>query len=254
MEFAKYVGAGNDFILLRGGTRQPWPELARRLCDRRRGIGADGLLIAEKSECAAVRMRYFNADGSAAALCGNGLRCFAAWAVAEKLVEDADFCVETDAGVRQVSIEAQGCATVEIGTAQRCNLPLKQLPKGCLRAEFMLMGVPHLVLFYPHPERVPLAQLGRKLEQDAAFDHGTNVDLVGAVPGGLRIFTWERGSGHTPACGTGCCAAAATAGILPGESMRLYTEGGPLTVRCDAKGMLWLSGEAKFVFSGRIKE
>ena len=273
LEFTKMQGAGNDFILF-DGAKTPLPEhsaLARAVCDRRFGVGADGILIADRSDRADLIMRYYNSDGSRAALCGNGLRCFARYARERGLVTTDHFIVDTAVGPRQVWIEREdggeiGLITVEVDRPELVPYEIPVLVAGhravdyplCLAgdqftATSLRVGVPHTVLFVNQPPKEErLRALGEAIGHHPAFPQGCNLDLV--LPQGdcLKIFTWERGAGHTLACGTGCCAAAA-AGWLTGRveasRVRLETEGGVLWV--SRKGeMLLLTGPAETVCSG----
>lgn len=248
----KYTGAGNDFVILQKPQNMAFAALARCLCDRRFGVGADGaLFVAEAEEGAAARMLYYNADGSRAAFCGNGLRCFAHFLHFTGQVPDDTFAVQTDCGPRQVWIEGPDRVRVTMGHAQQQTLPMA-LP-GVGRAALVWMNVPHLVLF-DGTGVGQLLELGPRLEKDSAFSGGVNVDLVCPGQDGIRVYTWERGAGHTLACGTGCCAAAFAAGLAPGQTMQVQAEGGRMQVSRDAAGQLYLAGPAVCCFFGSVPE
>lgn len=277
LKFAKMQGAGNDFILF-DGTQGPLPQpekLARAVCDRRFGIGADGLLIAMPDDGGGLQMLYYNADGSRAAMCGNGLRCFARYAREEGLVDRDVFTVRAADGVHQVQIlreEGAGLRVlVGMGRAEFAPAAVPTLLPGPrvlekelevagarLSVSCLRVGVPHAVLFVEALERVPLKLLGPKIERHPAFPQGINVDFVQpAGPNRLRIFTWERGAGHTLACGTGCCAAAAAAletGRCGAGRILLEAEGGLLEVARMPDGQLYLTGEADPICSGVVSE
>lgn len=248
--FEKYVGAGNDFILVeRANAPADLSAFARAVCDRHFGVGADGLLAASYKGSLPA-MEYYNADGSAAAFCGNGLRCFAVWAAERGCGYGQWFSVLTACGARRVKAQKEK-ALVEMGRPEFLPCPPRSLP-SCEKMFLIGMNVPHLVLFYDGA--VPdAAALGPQLACDAAFGaEGVNVNLVSVTKNGLQVRTFERGSGLTPACGTGCCAAAAAAGILPGQRLQIETDGGILQVRADNAGRLWLAGPACRVCGGKF--
>ncbi|MDW8106281.1 MAG: diaminopimelate epimerase [Armatimonadota bacterium] len=248
LRFAKLQGAGNDFVLL-DGLHQPLhavdlPALARRLCDRRFGVGADGLLLVEPSGNADVRMRLFNADGSEAPMCGNGIRCLAHYVWAHHAFPTDTLAVETPVGVRQVARIGDGLYTVAMGT------PVVQRD-----AEWVLIntGAPHIVLFSDSLETFPLAERGHALQQHPRFPDGVNLSVAQVVRADwVRARVWERGVGETLACGTGACAIV-VAGVLSQQLTRRATvqmTGGLLEVEWRADDTLWLTGDAMLVFEG----
>ncbi len=277
ISFTKMQGAGNDFILVREedlprGLGSEIGDLARKICDRRFGVGADGLMVASCKRDG-IQMRYCNADGSPAAVCGNGLRCFARYASEQQLVKEDRFVVQTDAGAKAVELlrDAAGAicgAQVEIGRPELLPYEIPALLPGSriidsplnvsglsLRVSCLKVGVPHAVVFWEQsPTEKQLCGIGRAVEHHPAFPEGINFDI--AVPAGkdtFRIFTWERGAGHTLACGTGCCAAAAAVRLSKrsdAAQIRLIAEGGTLTVKIEEDGNLLLSGGAQKICSG----
>ena len=273
IRFTKTQGAGNDFILVQESEMGMEPEqLARKICDRRFGIGADGLMAASV-EGQGVRMRYWNADGSPAAVCGNGLRCFARYAAESGMAGGDTFLVRTDTGDRWVRL-CRGTDGAILGVSVGMGRPVLMpyeipalLPGSrvverpleaagvSLRLSCLRVGVPHAVAFWDRdPTEEELCRIGRAVERHPAFPEGINFDI--AVPLAedvFRIFTWERGAGHTLACGTGCCAVAAAArlcGKSGGDSIRLEAEGGTLEVECRPGGELVLFGGAQLVGEG----
>ena len=273
--FVKMQGAGNDFILVREAEVQTeLGQLARRICDRRFGVGADGLMAASMGK-RGVRMRYRNADGSCAAVCGNGLRCFARYASESRMAQGDAFLVETDAGEKTVRLcrgEDGGIrgAVIEMGRPDLLPYEIPVLLPGrriidralivegrTLRLCCLRVGVPHAVTFWDRdPTEEELCGIGRAVERHPAFPEGINFDI--AVPlaeDAFRIFTWERGAGHTLACGTGCCALAAAArlcGRSSAKRIRIEAEGGILTVEIRPDGGLLLSGPAQRICAGRF--
>lgn len=254
----KHHGLGNDFLVV---FHPPVPEaqlpdLARRLCDRRRGIGADGLLVAETEEGFAARMVLYNADGSRAEMSGNGIRCFAQ-ALAARRGDLLDQHILTDAGARLVTLETTDdadtiLATVDMGTVDPIGAPSGWDELGCHPdrpvAHFSL-GNPHSVVGVDDTATVDLAALGGKVPQ-------INLEIVG--PGArtdeIRMRVHERGAGITEACGTGACAsavAAASWGLATPKDGRLvvHMDGGSATVALDtpSAGRVTLTGPATLV-------
>jgi len=269
--FFKYHGLGNDFVILdrRQSGRDIGPEVAVRLCDRRRGIGADGVLVMLPAEGAAARMVVHNADGSIAEMCGNGLRCAAKFLLDHASEKVGRIAVMTGAGLLwcDATYEDGEVRDVEIsmGPARLTapNLPTAEGP--FVRRELpghpgvigtaVSMGNPHLVLF----DR-PLGEagtLGPVLERARGFADRTNVEFVRQTAEGLEVVVWERGCGLTQACGTGACATVAAGireGRLPADTwVQVRLPGGPLRVRVtEDLSEVRMSGPAAFVFEGHL--
>jgi diaminopimelate epimerase len=262
--FYKMSGSGNDFVVLDGRFTEPghWPAAqVSAICDRRNGIGADGLVILTPATADAVRMAYWNADGSHGALCGNAALCSGRLAVALELVPPGEFCLLTDVGVVRVRAGATG-------DGAEINLPDVDLPRehggipaadGEQWASLGQVGVPHLVIRVNDIEAVDVVGRGRLLRShNSVGPEGANVNFVAPGHGSWLIRTYERGvEGETLACGTGTVAAAlALAGR--GEArlpLSLRSRGGPeLTVRADLDGSratgVWLGGQGRLVYRG----
>lgn len=248
MDFCKMEGLGNDFVVLDGPRGLDGATVAT-LCDRRRGIGADGVLIVSPLDGGRVRMEYFNADGGAAEMCGNGLRCVARRAVDLGLVSESEFVVETPVGQRRVQMQPSGDVKVELGPIAAGG---SEVDVDGIRVRTVDVGNPHAVLFVDDPSEADVAGTGRHLERHPAFPNGTNVEFVTVrSPNLIDMRVWERGVGETLACGTGAAAvvaAAQQAGVAgPAATVRL--PGGLLQVEID-DGVAWISGPARTVFSG----
>jgi diaminopimelate epimerase len=276
LRFYKLQGAGNDFVLLDAFT-QPLPSgevasLARRLCDRRFGVGADGLLIVEPSERADYRMRLYNADGSEATMCGNGIRCVARYLWEHHCPDAGSLAIETGAGVRRVHRLSQGRFQVEMGVPRLMPSPPVSPSPNLLgegeqavplshavgegqgvRANFVHTGAPHLVLFVDSVDAFPLETLGAQLERHPQFPDRVNVSVAQVeAPNRVRARVWERGAGATLACGTGACAIV-VAGVQMGRlerEVRVQMPGGMLEVEWRPDDTLWLTGDAELVFEG----
>jgi diaminopimelate epimerase len=252
--FHKLSGAGNDFVLVTGSAG---PALARRLCDRLRGVGADGLLAVERRRGGAS-LSYFNADGSRA-FCGNGSRCAAWWAYRQGWTGGSkEFTLATTRGALRARITGARRAAVQMPAPRNIRLSrkLKALGRN-LTLHSLDTGVPHAVLIWDDLESAPVLELGQALRRHKAFaPRGTNVDFVEFGRNVLRLRTYERGvEEETLACGTGVAAAAIVAFLLGRGKppMRVRVRGGErLTVRFRESdlGDLWLEGPVTPLFNG----
>jgi diaminopimelate epimerase len=262
--FYKMSGSGNDFVVLDGRFTDAtsWPAAqVRAICDRRNGVGADGLVILTPATGDSVRMAYWNADGSHGALCGNAALCSGRLAVALELVPPGEFCLLTDAGVVRVKAAATG-------DGAEINLPDVDLPRehagipagnGERWVALGTVGVPHLVIRVDDIEAVDVAGRGRRLRSHGSVGpEGANVNFVAPGERSWLIRTYERGiEGETLACGTGTVAAA-LALASRGEArlpLSFRSRGGPeLTVRAEPDGLratgVWLGGQGRLVFRG----
>lgn len=255
LRFAKYHGLGNDFVVVEGPLMDA--DRARRVCDRHRGVGADGVLTLLPARAGgAAYMHIHNSDGSVAAMCGNGIRCVARF-LAERRGLDGSFDVETDAGPRRCTVHrgAGGrveAVSVEMGPARMTGEEEFTVRGERLRALRVSMGNPHAVFFGDaSPERA--AAVGPAIE--AAVEGGVNAGFAALRAGGIDLVVWERGAGLTQACGTGACAAAAAAvssGRLPaGAPIEVRLPGGPLTVTVREGGSgVTMRGPVVKVFEG----
>lgn len=216
LNFLKMSGSGNDFVMIdnrRGGLSGSAAAWAKRLCHRQEGVGADGLLLLEKSKKADFRMVYFNADGSRASMCGNGARCMA-WFAHEVGAARSSSTFETDAGLVQATVHDH-VAQITMGEAHdyRSDLVVKAAGRSW-PVVFLNTGVPHAVCFVPRVDAIDVITAGRALRFHKAFGPaGTNVNFVQRVDSRtLQVRTYERGvEGETLACGTGVIASAIAA-------------------------------------------
>jgi diaminopimelate epimerase len=257
LSFVKYHGLGNDFVVVEGPLMEP--ERARQVCDRRRGIGADGVLtiLPPRTPGAAATMHIHNSDGSVAAMCGNGIRCVARH-LADGRGLQGELVIDTDAGPRRCTVHrgADGGVTavsVEMGPAQLLGPEEFQAGGEVLRAVRVSMGNPHAVLLGEDPTRERASAMGPLVERQVPG--GVNVGFARTGPGGIDLVVWERGSGLTEACGTGACAAAVAAvsrGLAPaGEPVEVRLPGAALriTVAADLVGVT-MRGPAVRVLAG----
>jgi diaminopimelate epimerase len=250
MDFVKMEGLGNDFVLMRGPLAPGAADVAA-WCDRRRGIGADGLLVVTPLGESRVRMEYWNADGSPAEMCGNGLRCVGRYAVDEGLVPGPEVVVETAVGERPVTVGA-GTVRALVGDFAEARVPPLDLAGYHLEA--VSMGNPHAIAFVPDCYSVPVSAVGPLVEGDPHFPERTNVGFATVVSAQrLELRVWERGVGETLACGSGAAAAAALAHRrgLVGRRVTVMLPGGPLQVEVEGD-RVWIEGPARTVFRGRL--
>lgn len=250
---SKMHGAGNDFVVLdqRAEGLTALSDFARWACERHTGIGADGLIVLESSSCADVKMRTFNADGSEAEMCGNGIRCAARWL--DEAGERNRCTFETAAGNVETEIVARQpeyLVRVAIGVPRVAASPVCALDD----ARFVEVGNPHVVLFRKNVDDVTLSMVANRLQDPKFFPNGTNVHVVAVEDETLRVRHWERGVGLTMACGTGAvaCAAAAMQRKFVCSPVEIFVPGGRLVVEWDGIGIAYLIGPAERVFDARV--
>lgn len=252
MDFVKMEGLGNDFIVLADKT--PEPAQVAVWCDRRRGIGADGVLVASSIDPGRVLMEYWNADGTRAEMCGNGLRCVARFAFDRGWTGGPLFTVVTDLGDHPVEVKDSGRVRALLGRPQPPDESVVTVAGAEVRP--MSMGNPHAVLFVDDTASAPVTTLGPEIELAAEFPNRTNVEFVEVKDRGrIDVRTWERGVGETLACGTGAGAAAVVAnreGLTDG-SLTVGLLGGDLEVEIDGD-TVWMDGPANYVFEGHLPD
>ncbi len=266
IELWKYEGTANDFVVLEGDTPDLdlAPDAVSALCDRHRGVGADGvLLVLPGRNGARARMVVRNADGSRPEMCGNGIRCVALHlATRGGEVENASALpIETDAGVRTCRLdtvvdEREGYVTVDMGHIRVGEV--RRVPFG--GRDFALAtadaGNPHAITF-EEIDPVTFDALGARLQHGEPFTQGVNLELVTRRPDGrFQVVVYERGVGRTLACGTGACAVGAIlierGDARVGHPIDVFLPGGPLQITLDASGGASMRGPARRVFEGRM--
>lgn len=279
MRFAKYHGTGNDFVMLEDLEDRLHLDRARiaSLCDRRRGVGADGLIRIAPAPGADFFMDYYNAEGEPAEMCGNGIRCLAKYVYDRGLFSSNELDVLTRAGVKHLVLDAQDgtvrTVTVDMGPPafERKAIPMAGDPMDTFigrplevdgrtfTATALSMGNPHVVLFLDPSENladVPVSVLGPRIEVREEFPNRTNVEFIKPSAGRINMRVWERGVGETMACGTGACAslvASVLAGLTPRKA-DVEFPGGLLGVEWRENDHLFLTGPAVSVFDGEIDE
>jgi len=258
MKFTKMQGLGNDYLYIYGPVPENVRPLCLRLCDRHFGVGADGLIFIDRSRAADFAMRIFNADGSEALMCGNGIRCVGKYLYDKGLTRKRSLTIATLSGVRslelQVTDDGVKSVTVDMGKAVLLQRELP-LPAGLGKGMEISVGNPHVVSFVELVEGIPLSLWGPAVEK--IVPGGANAEFVQVLSAArLRMRVWERGSGVTLACGTGACAAAFAAvkrGYCPAEQpIQVRLDGGSLLVTVGAAGDVSLEGPAVTVFEGEV--
>ena len=272
VRFSKMHGIGNDFVVIDCRTRPLDLDTARiaQLGDRHLGIGFDQLLTIEPPRDASCAYRYgiYNADGSPAAQCGNGVRCVAAWLRRAGALQPGKVRLESPSGPVEVEMLDDGRVCVDMGMPRFApeDVPLRveaeanvyrlRLPGTDVEFGALSMGNPHAVIEVPDVAAAPLDTLGAALSTDAHFPQGCNVGFAQLVDRArLRVRVWERGAGATLACGSGACAAVAILrkrGKLDAD-VAVELPGGALEIHWDGPGApVWMTGPAAFVFEGEI--
>lgn len=273
LEFVKMQGTGNDFVIVDARSLDmDWQTFAVKICRYHFGIGADGLILIMKSSKADLRMRVFNSDGSEAQICGNGLRCFAKYAIDKGIVAGPDLSVETMSGIKYIETTLKtgkvNSARVNMGKPhlKAAEIPIALVVKEpvldqavkvggrTLNISAVSMGNPHAVCFIEEKvEDFPMGEIGPLIEHHKLFPQRTNFEIVNkAGEGKLRVRVWERGVGETLACGSGACATAVVSRLknITKDNVDIILPGGTLTITWDGKSDVFLKGPAEEVFTG----
>jgi diaminopimelate epimerase len=283
MRFTKMHGAGNDYVYVDCFAQKiprDVPDLAKQISDRRFGVGGDGLILICPSDRADAEMRMYNADGSAAEMCGNGIRCVAKYLYDHGICRRSPLTVES-AGRRltlELTVAGGKVAQVRVDMGEPILIP-EQIPTTLrssesptapvvnvpltvggreFRATCVSMGNPHCVVFVEEPTDDWVLGIGPQVELDPRFPKRVNVEFVKLLGRGeLSQRTWERGSGETFACGTGACAVC-VAGVLTGRtdrSVQVHLRGGDLSIEwSEVDNHVYMTGPAVEVFSGEWPE
>ena len=259
MHFTKMHGLGNDYLYVFGEVPDDIAARSVRLSDRHFGAGSDGMIYISHSETADFKMRIFNADGSEAMMCGNGIRCVGKYVYDKGYTDETHLTIETLSGIKQLDL------SVRHGRVQSVSV---QMGKASVRAEESLrisaktfaytpvrVGNPHAVFFTDDVETVPLETWGPQIEHHPAFPDGVNAEFVQVLSDTeLRMRVWERGSGITMACGTGASASAAAAvrrGYCRQDApIAVHLDGGTLHITVDAHSSVTMTGPAETVYEG----
>lgn len=285
MKFTKMQGCGNDYVYVNGFTEklspEEKPEIVRSLSDRHFGIGGDGVIFINPAEEADFEMEMYNADGTRAEMCGNGIRCVGKFVYDKGLTDQTDITVVSSGKVKYLTLEVEKKSPSDRGEVKRVrvnmgqpileaaqipviapdtpnqvvNVPL-QVGDREYRMTCVSMGNPHAVIFTDHVAELPLEKIGPDFENHERFPRRTNTEFV-EIEDREHVFmrVWERGTGETLACGTGCCAVA-VAGVLNGlteDTVTVKLLGGELLIHWDREeNIVYMTGPAVSVFEGEI--
>ncbi len=271
MKFSKYHGLGNDFVLvdMSANTITDFCKAAQILCNRRTGIGADGLVLLWPIDTENAKMRIFNADGSEAEMCGNVSRCAPLFWRQQGHLKGTHLVLHTLAGliVTDITDEGKNWVRVNMGaprltrgeipmtgtpTEQACNVSLQALGQNWMGTA-VSMGNPHFVIFVDDISKIDLQSIGPALETHPAFPRKTNVEFVQKLDEQtLRMRVWERGVGITQACGTGACATSVASVLTKhtGRKVHVLLDGGELQIEWPEEGKVLMTGPAQKVFDG----
>ena len=271
MKFWKMHGLGNDYVVIDNRDERisdtEATDLARKLCRRRFSVGADGVLFVSDSTVADVKMRIFNADGSEAEMCGNGIRCFAKYCYENNIARKRELVVETLAGNKRAWMMVENglvqsvMVDMDLPAIERSRIPMLgegtavnidlQVNGETYKATCLSVGNPHCVIFVDIVADFPVQQIGPKIENHRIFLNKTNVEFAQVLgKNEVKVRVWERGCGETLACGTGACATVVAGNLLNklGGKVLVHLLGGDLKVEYAER--LLLNGPAEKVFEG----
>ena len=259
MHFTKMQGLGNDYLYVYGDVPENIAALSQKLSDRHFGAGSDGMIYISPSDTADFKMRIFNADGSEAKMCGNGIRCVGKYVYDKGYTDKTHLSVETLSGVKTLDLQIRSGKVrsvtvdmgkvvvgeekeIDVGGRSVCGIPVS-------------VGNPHFVVFVPDAQTAPLQTVGPQIERNPSFPEGVNAEFVQVLcDNQLRMRVWERGSGVTMACGTGACAASAAAvhkGLCRHSvPISVQLDGGTLEIQVDPAGFVRMTGPAETVYEG----
>lgn len=276
--FTKMHGLGNDYICINCLenilAENKLQQIARYMCNRNFGIGADGLILVQESTIADIKMRIFNKDGSEAEMCGNGIRCFAKYVYDNRIIDKQTISIETKAGVKLIRLKVLNGEVQEaqvdmgrpifddiknISVQNNYRIPISvniKVDDTRFIGNYVSMGNPHLVIFVNNVENIDIEKWGPAIENMKCFPNKINVEFVQALGRNtLKIRTWERGVGETYACGTGSCASFCIAyykGICS-SYVKAILRGGELNLNYNKQnGHIIMSGIATKVYDGNI--
>lgn len=271
IRFQKFQGTGNDFIIFLGNDLNTikYSELAERVCNRHLGIGADGMIVVEKSSIADVKMCFYNADGSTATMCGNGIRCFSKFAYENNIVYKTKFEVETLAGIMKIEVTVEGnkVSLIKVNLGKPIfsadEIPKDTSDESYINKEIiinnekykissLIIGTIHTVLFLEDFNDMDLKKVGEAIENNEIFPMKTNVNFCKVIDKeNIEVLTWEKGVGITLACGTGAAASAVISSIIHdcSKKVRVKVKGG--TIIIDEKdGEIYMTGPAEQICIG----
>ena len=258
MRFTKMEGLGNDYLYHFGEIENP-AEVSVKLSDRHFGIGSDGIILIDQSDKADFKMRIFNADGSEAKMCGNGIRCVGKFVYDKGCTDKTEIEIETLSGIKYLKLNVRDgkveSVCVNMGKAEVSPPVTLSVRSEEITVFPVSTGNPHAVLFVDDAESAPVTTVGPQIEHNDAFPGGVNVEFAQLIaPNTMRMRVWERGSGVTMACGTGACATASAAvskGLCAfGQPIFVQLDGGTLEITVTRDYRVTMTGPAETVYEG----
>lgn len=262
MHLTKMHGLGNDYLYYYGEMKNP-EAVSIKYSERHFGIGSDGVITISHSDIADFKMRIFNADGSEAMMCGNGVRCVGKYVYDKGYTDKKELVIETLSGLKYLSLKTKNGkvfeVTVNMGKVSVDKPVELTTPEGDAKVTPVSVGNPHAVSFIENAEEAPLTTLGKALEHHEFFPNGVNAEFVQVLDRNvLRMRVWERGSGITMACGTGACASAAAA-VAAGycdlnTDITVKLDGGDLKINVKDDNTVMMTGPAEFVCECEVEE
>ncbi len=278
IEFTKMQGCGNDYVYIDGSTQkipqEEKPDFVRKMSDRHFGIGGDGVIFINPSQEADFEMEMYNADGSRAQMCGNGIRCVAKFVYDRHLTDQTEITVVSAGSVKRLKLYVTDGhverVRVNMGRPilKAAEIPVLSDEEQVLdwpvfvadrqwRMSCVSMGNPHAVVLAEDVASLPLTEIGPKFENHPMFPERVNTEFIRVIDRStLELRVWERGSGETLACGTGCCAAVAACVLngLTERSVTVHVLGGELQIEWDENtGEIFMTGPAETVFEGQVE-
>lgn len=265
INFHKYEGAGNDFLMINNlkSDIKLSNDYIKSLCNRHFGVGADGIILLEKSDKSDCFMNYYNSDGTEAEMCGNGARCTAKFFLEQTKSNLKKVDIDTRAGIKNVKVNEDDTYSVNMGAPifNHPDFPSGELNMEGLTFECVSMGNPHAVVMVESLDGYDVASIGPEIERDYHFPNKINVEFVEKVNDNYyKVKVWERGCGETLACGTGACSVYAILGKKDAEGLAFRNKeitlefpGGKLFLSENQECEIILRGPATFVFKGEIK-
>ncbi len=259
MHFTKMHGLGNDYLYVFGEVPDNIKELSKKMSDRNFGAGSDGMIYISPSMVADFKMRIFNADGSEAKMCGNGIRCVGKYVYDKGYTDKTTLKIETLSGIKTLNLQILNGKVKTVSVNMGKAIVMEEMKLNIDNEDIVLTpvstGNPHGVIVVSDIEKAPLYTLGKKIEHHSAFPDGVNVEFVQILePDKLRMRVWERGSGVTMACGTGACATV-VACINNGfcsfdDTVSVILDGGILKITVKSDYSVTMTGPAAFIYEG----
>ena len=262
MHFTKMHGLGNDYLYVYGNVPEKITDICTRLSDRHFGAGSDGMIFISRSPVADFKMRIFNADGSEAKMCGNGIRCVGKYVYEKGYTDKTRLRVETLSGVKTLNLRLIAGkirqVSVDMGQAEVSADMTVSLKDGDTVCTPVSVGNPHAVIFVSDAQKAPVAEIGPQIEHSEYFPGGVNAEFAQITgKNAVRMRVWERGSGITMACGTGACAAAAAAaskGLCEFNTpITVSLDGGTLEITVSPEYKITMTGPAETVYEGETE-